>query len=76
MDALKVFADLGYVRPEDLPMIPVLASRSKYVVYGPLAQIPLPPDVVLLFVNSNQTLVLSEAVQQVENGTPPAMRCV
>jgi len=73
MDALKVFGDLGYVRPEDLPLIPVLASRSKYVVYGPLAQTPLPPDVVLFFVNSNQTLVLSEAVQQVEAGTPPAM---
>jgi uncharacterized protein (DUF169 family) len=73
MDALKVFGDLGYVRPEDLPLIPVLASRSKYVVYGPLARTPLPPDVVLFFVNSNQTLVLSEAVQQVEAGNPPAM---
>jgi uncharacterized protein (DUF169 family) len=73
MDALKVFRDLGYVRTEDLPLIPVLASRSKYVVYGPLAQTPLPPDVVLFFVNSNQTLVLSEAVQHIENGNPPAM---
>jgi uncharacterized protein (DUF169 family) len=73
MDALKVFGDLDYVRPEDLPQIPVLASRSQYVVYGPLAQTPLPPDVVLFFVNSNQTLVLSEAVQQVEAGNPPAM---
>jgi len=73
MDALKVFGDLGYVRPEDLPLIPVLASRSKYVVYGPLDQTLLLPDVVLLFVNSNQTLVLSEAVQQIEHGNPPAM---
>jgi uncharacterized protein (DUF169 family) len=73
IDALRVFGDLGYVRPEDLPMIPVLASRSKYVVYGPLGQTTLAPDVVLFFVNSNQTLVLSEAVQQVEAGNPPAM---
>jgi uncharacterized protein (DUF169 family) len=73
MDALKVFGDLGYVRPEDLPLIPVLSSRSKYVVYGPLHQTPLPPDVVLLFANPSQTLVLSEAAQQVENGTLPAM---
>jgi uncharacterized protein (DUF169 family) len=73
MDALKVFGDLGYVRPEDIPLIPVLASRSKYVVYSPLEQTPLSPDVVLFFVNSNQTLVLSEAVQQVENGNAPAM---
>ena len=46
--ALKVFADLGYVRPEDIPMIPVLASKPKVVVYGPLESVPLPPDVVLL----------------------------
>jgi uncharacterized protein (DUF169 family) len=73
MDALKVFGDLGYVRPEDLPLIPVLASRFKYVVYAPLAEAPLQPDVVLMFVNSNQALVLSEASQQVEGGCPPAM---
>ena len=72
-DALKVFADLGYVRPEDLPLIPVLKARPKFVVYGPLAQIPLPPDVVLLFAQASQSLLLSEASQQIEAGLPPAM---
>jgi uncharacterized protein (DUF169 family) len=72
-DALKVFADLSYVREQDLPMIPVLASKPGYVVYGPLAEIPLDPDVVLLFVRADQTLILSEASQQLENGLPPAM---
>lgn len=73
MDALKVFGDLGYVRSEDIPQIPVLKSSSKYIVYSPLASVPLVPDVVLLFVNANQTLVLTEATQQVESQTPPAM---
>jgi hypothetical protein len=72
-DALKVFADLGYVREQDIPLIPVLQNRPQVVVYGPLSQIPLPPDVVLLFVNADQTLVLSEASQQLEGGLPPAM---
>ena len=72
-DALKVFGDLGYVREEDIPSIPVLQARPKYVVYSPLAETPLPPDVVILFVNANQTLILSEATQQVENHNPPAM---
>jgi uncharacterized protein (DUF169 family) len=67
MDALKVFADLDYVRPEDLALIPVLGSQPGYVVYAPLALAPMPADVVLLFVNANQTLILSEATQQVEN---------
>jgi uncharacterized protein (DUF169 family) len=73
MDALKVFADLGYVRPEDLPQIPVLQLQPKYVVYSPLARAAAPPDVVLLFVNSNQTLILSEATQQVEDQMAPAL---
>jgi uncharacterized protein (DUF169 family) len=73
MDALKVFGDLDYVRPEDLASIPVLQSQPAYVVYTPLASSSLPPDVVLLFVNASQTLILSEATQQVENQNPPAM---
>jgi uncharacterized protein (DUF169 family) len=72
-DALKVFGDLGYVRQEDLALIPVLQSQSKYIVYGPLSTASLPPDIVLLFVSASQTLILSEATQQVENDNPPAM---
>ena len=49
-DALKVFGDLGYVRAEDMPFIPVLERAAKVVVYGPLSTIPVTPDVVLLFV--------------------------
>jgi uncharacterized protein (DUF169 family) len=71
--ALKIFADLGYVRAEDLPLIPVLAARPRHVVYGPLAVLPVPADVVLLFVKANQSLILSEAAQQIEGGLPPAM---
>lgn len=72
-DALKVFADLTYVREQDIAAIPVLASKPEYVIYGPLAQIPIDPDVVLLFVQASQTLILSEASQQIEAGLPPAM---
>jgi len=72
-DALKVFGDLGYVRPADMPFIPVLERQPKVVVYGPLASMPVSPDVVLLFVKADQTLILSEASQQLENGLPPAL---
>jgi uncharacterized protein (DUF169 family) len=71
-DALKVFSDLTYVRVNDVSMIPVLESRPKYV-YGPLAQTPFEPDVVLIFIRPDQTLIVSEASQQLEGGPPPAM---
>jgi len=72
-DALKVFADLGYVREEDLPLIPVLERKAKVVVYGPLGQLPAAPDTVLLFVHPAQILILSEAAQQVEMTHMPAL---
>jgi len=72
-DALKVFADLTYVTEKDVAAIPVMQSKARYIVYGPLADVPLAPDVVLLFVHAGQTLILSEASQQLEGGLPPAM---
>jgi uncharacterized protein (DUF169 family) len=73
MAALKIFGQLDYVREEDIAMIPVLEKQHSYVVYAPLAEATFQPDVVLLFLNSNQSLVLSEAVQQVEHQVAPAM---
>lgn len=72
-DALRAFGDLGYVREQDVASIPVLKNRSEYVIYSPLEEARVAPDVVLLFVDARQTLVLSEAAQQVEDGHPPAM---
>ena len=72
-DSLKVFGDLGYVRPEDIPRIPVLEEEGKHVVYAPLASTPLQPSVVLLFANARQSLAIAEAVGQVEPNVPPAL---
>jgi uncharacterized protein (DUF169 family) len=72
-DCLGVFGRLGYVTPEDIPLIPVLRRRPKHVIYAPLSHSPLPPEVVLLFGDASQALIISEAVQQVEHRNPPAL---
>jgi uncharacterized protein (DUF169 family) len=72
-DALRVFADVGYVREQDISGIPILESRFAYVIYGPLASIPLTPDSILLFGKTSEMLILAEASQQVEGGLAPAM---
>lgn len=72
-DALNIFAQLGYLPPEELPSIPVLQKRSSYVVYGPLSEAKEAPAVVLLFVKASQSLLLSEAVFTVDGGAPLAM---
>jgi hypothetical protein len=70
---LKVFGDLGYVLPQEIAGIPVLQQEPKYVTYAPLASTPVAPSTVLLFADSRQSLAITEAVQQVEPGVPPAL---
>ena len=64
---------LDYVREEEVAAIPVLQREVKHVIYGPLADSRVDPEVVLLFANSQQGLVLSEAAGRVDKGVPPAM---
>jgi uncharacterized protein (DUF169 family) len=49
-----------------------LKAEWKYFVYAPLSTTPLPPTVVLLFVNSGQGLIVTEAAQQIEPNAPLA----
>ena len=72
-EALKAMSGLDYVREEEVAAIPVVQRPVRHVVYGPLADFPLDPEVVLLFTHARQGLILSEAVVRVDKGMPPAM---
>lgn len=71
--ALEAMTGLDYVRAEEVAAIPVLHREVTHAIYGPLADFPSEPDVVLLFANGRQGLVLSEALARVDGGVPPAM---
>ena len=70
---LEAMAGLDYVREEEVAAIPVVRREVKHALYGPLADFPADPEVVLLFADARQGLVLSEAVGRVDGGVPPAM---
>lgn len=53
--------DSGWVTMEMVPAIPVVTERPGAVVYGPLAETPVDPDVVLLRVNGKQLMTISDA---------------
>ena len=72
-DVLKTMSGMEYVREQDVQEIPVLENETKHVIYAPLDKTPLEPTVVLLFAHSGQSLIITEAVQQVEPAVPPAM---
>ena len=71
--ALEAMMGLDYVREEEVAAIPVLGREAKHAVYGPLGEFPLDPEVVVLFTDARQSLVLSEAVARVDGGVAPAM---
>lgn len=52
----------GWVSPSVFPMIPVVSRRHDYVMYGPLADTPVEPDVVFLRINGRQAMALSDAL--------------
>jgi uncharacterized protein (DUF169 family) len=72
-EALQAMSALDYVRAEEAAAIPVIEREVKHVVYGPLAESPIEPDVVLIFAHARQGLILSEAIARVDNGVPPAL---
>jgi uncharacterized protein (DUF169 family) len=71
--ALAVMGELDYVRPEEVAALPIVPRAVSHVIYAPLSRTPAPPDVVLLFTQARQGLVVSEAVARVDEGMAPAM---
>jgi len=51
----------GWVTMDVVPQIPVITEKPGAVVYGPLAETPIDPDVVLLRVNGKQMMTISDA---------------
>src|SRR5271167_1628667 len=69
---LKMMFDLGYVKPEEVPQIPRLAKAPAAIVYAPLGEAPVAPDVVLFVCKPSVAMLLSEAANRagVSSGAP------
>ena len=61
---LKMMFDLGYVKPEEVPQIPRLAKKPAVVVYSPLGEAPVAPDVVLFACQPRSAMLLNEAANR------------
>jgi uncharacterized protein (DUF169 family) len=58
---LALMAEIGYVRAEELAMIPQLPIPPRAVVYAPLGEAPVEPDVALFAGLASQVMLLHEA---------------
>jgi len=60
-DTLGFMVGIGYVRMEEVPGIPVLPRTPAAVVYAPLGDTPVDPDVVLFWGPAARVMLLQEA---------------
>src|SRR5580692_4279756 len=69
---LKMMFDLGYVKPEEVPHVPRLPKAPVAIVYAPLGEVPVAPDVVLFACKPSAAMLLNEAADRagVGSGAP------
>ena len=60
-ETLAFMTNIGYVRMEEVPAIPVLRQTPGAVVYAPLGDTPVDPDVVLFGGPAARVMLLHEA---------------
>jgi uncharacterized protein (DUF169 family) len=58
---VQSMCDAQYLSMDEAAKIPSVGRQSAGIVYGPLHEFPLEPDVVLLWVNVAQAMLYSEA---------------
>jgi uncharacterized protein (DUF169 family) len=70
---LGLMAGLGYVRMEEVPDIPRLPRTPGAVVYAPLGDTPVDPDVVLVAGRPGRLMLLMEAAGHAGVATQPGL---
>lgn len=60
-DTVNLMASIGYIKPEEVGGIPHLAQEPGAVVYAPLGDAPVAPDVVLCIGKPGCLMLLQEA---------------
>jgi uncharacterized protein (DUF169 family) len=67
---LAFMSGLGYVRLDEVPAIPRLSETPRAVVYAPLGDTPLDPDVVLVAGRPGRVMLLQEAALRARVAAP------
>jgi uncharacterized protein (DUF169 family) len=58
---LGTMVNLGYLKMEEVPGIPVLPETPKNILFAPLGDTPVDPDVVLFVAAASKLMLLEEA---------------
>lgn len=70
---VAMMCQVNYINPTELGHLPSMSHNSSFMLYGPLTEFPLEPEVVLIWVQPAQAMLLREATGDAEwKGEPPA----
>ena len=58
---VNTMCELEYISPEEASALPSVPKGHRGIVYGPLAQMPVEPDVALFFCKPGQAMFLAES---------------
>lgn len=61
---LGLMAQIGYVKMKEVPDIPRLEKQPRAIVYAPLAETPMEPDVVIFTGSASRAMLLQEAAMR------------
>jgi uncharacterized protein (DUF169 family) len=64
-DLVQTMASVQYFSPDEVSALPVVKKPHQAIVYGRLDQLPVESDVVLCIVNTQQAMLIAEALGQV-----------
>ncbi|MFZ1060176.1 MAG: DUF169 domain-containing protein [Candidatus Rokuibacteriota bacterium] len=70
---LSFMAGIGYIKMEEVPGIPRLPQTPGVVIYAPLGDTPLDPDVVLFAGRPGRVMLLQEAAARAGVGAAPLL---
>jgi uncharacterized protein (DUF169 family) len=59
---VSTLLECGWVTEEMFSQIPAIKERSDFITYGPLDKTNIDPDIVLIFINGIQAMILSDAI--------------
>ncbi len=62
---VQKMCNAGYLSPEEAEKIPFIKKKKSGIVYGPLKDFPLEPDLVLMWLTPRQAMLYSEAAGNV-----------
>ena len=62
LGAVAMMCEAGYLSPDEPAKIPTTGRKAAGIVYGPLAALPVEPDLLMLWLTPRQAMLYSEAV--------------